>query len=193
MKEIVNYGVLGAVIFYLMFLNHCNQDNRAPPEPRGRDTTIVMDTTPPPPVIVYLPNQAPPPPMVIYIDSNARQVPKTEAAAVANLYQDSIDDQNLTLYYSSTIDGKLLGQDLSYKLKVPLAITKTVTITEPYPVPAAQLLLKSAVGFNQNGVKTWSMGLQVVSRKGLSIGYNYGLLENRHEVSLGVPIWREKR
>jgi hypothetical protein len=195
MKEAINYAILGSLIFYLLFLNHCNQEHRAPPDPQARDTTITIDTTSPPPIVIHLPRQVIPEPMVIYIDSSAQRVEQgtPEVVKAANLYQDSIKDENLTLYYNSTIDGQLLAQTMSYQLHVPRTITKRIEIPKPYPIPAAQLLLKSSLGLDRTGVKTWSVGLQFISKQGLSIGYNYGLLQQRHEVSLGYPLWRARQ
>jgi len=97
-----------------------------------------MDTILPAPIIVQFPRQDVPEPRIIYIDSSKNIVVNhlidTSKHQVAQLYQDSLEDENLTLYYSSVIDGELLQNKLDYKLKIPIRITKTVEVFKPYPV-----------------------------------------------------------
>jgi len=97
-----------------------------------------MDTILPAPIIVQLPRQDVLELRIIYIDSSKNIVVNhlidTTKHQVAQLYQDSLEDENLTLYYSSVIDGQLLQNKLDYKLKVPTRIIKTVEIFKPYPV-----------------------------------------------------------
>ncbi len=45
-------------------------------------------------------------------------------------YIDTISDDKVDIYVNDSITGILLAQNISYKLKVPLEITKTITITD---------------------------------------------------------------
>jgi len=68
------------------------------------------------------------------------------------VYQDSLVDDNINIYYKDYIaQGTLLGKDLSYKLKVPLRIidSQTMTIKVPtlYP-PVFQIHASVIVGVN---------------------------------------------
>ncbi|WP_052600209.1 hypothetical protein [Aureispira sp. CCB-QB1] len=104
-------------------------------------------------------------------------------------YQDSIEDDNLTLYYQSTIKGQLLKNALDYKLKVPKLITKTIEIPKPYPMPVSTLLLTGGVGGNVNQFSSITLGLQFVSAKGWAIGYGYDLLQSTHHIQFGVKLF----
>lgn len=192
MKERFFYLFVIVGLGFLLFLNKCG-DNYHIPTPTIRiDTTIVVDTVYPPPVIVQLPQQPPPAPVVFYVDSSGASTTPEQAATVAKLYQDSIEDDNLTLFYKSTVEGTLLNQDMSYRLKIPKEINKTVTITTSHPVPAPQLFLKSNVGLDRLGNASLSIGLEYTSRHRWAIGYNYDLLQKRHEITLGYALWRGK-
>jgi hypothetical protein len=116
----------------------------------------------------------------------------TSKHQVAQLYQDSLEDENLTLYYSSVIDGQLLQNKLDYKLKIPTRITKTVEISKPYPVSVSSILLTGGLGGNVNSFSSVRLGLEFVSAKGWAVGYDYDLLQNVHSVRLGMRLVRFK-
>lgn len=44
-------------------------------------------------------------------------------------YKDTLNDKNITIYTTDTVLGKELGSGISYKLKIPLVIDNTTTIT----------------------------------------------------------------
>jgi hypothetical protein len=104
------------------------------------------------------------------------------------LYRKSIEDENLTLYYESTIKGQLLSNTLDYKLKIPKLITKTIEVLKPVPTPVSTLLLTAGVGGHVNQFSSVRLGLEFVSKKGWAIGYDYDLLGNVHSVNLGFEI-----
>lgn len=161
-----------------------------------RDTIIQIDTTFPAPIIVNLPRQRIPTPTVIYIDSSKKVVlsPNVDTTKhmAANVYQDSLEDENLTLYYSSIVQGELLKNALDYKLKIPKQITKTIEVSKPYPSPVSAFYLKGGVGGNVNQFSSITVGLQFVSKKGWSLGYDYDILENTHSVNLGIKLFQLK-
>ncbi|MBL4648936.1 MAG: hypothetical protein JKY03_04340, partial [Aureispira sp.] len=142
------------------------------------------------PIIVQLPRQDVPEPRVIYIDSSKNIVVNslvdTTKHLSAQLYQDSLEDENLTLYYSSVIDGELLQNKLDYKLKIPTRITKTVEISKPYPVSVSSILLTGGIGGNVNQFSSVRLGLEFVSAKGWALGDDYDLLQKVHSMRLGV-------
>lgn len=95
------------------------------------------------------------------------------------IYEDSLIDGNINIYYKDYVaQGELLGKDLSYKLKVPLRITdsKTVTISVPtmYP-PVFQIDAGVIAGSNIFAPK---VGVSY-KRHTISAGYN---LTNRQPV-----------
>jgi hypothetical protein len=161
-----------------------------------RTTIIRMDTILPAPIIVQLPRQDVPEPRIVYIDSSKNVVVNhlidTSKHQVAQLYQDSLEDENLTLYYSSVIDGQLLQNKLDYKLKIPTRITKTIEVSKPYPVSVSSILLTGGLGGNVNQFSSVRLGLEFVSAKGWALGYDYDLLQNVHSVKVGVRLFRFK-
>jgi len=138
-----------------------------------------------------------PSPVIVYVDSSGQSVPVAEIDSqkhiAAQQYQDCIEDENLTLYYKSTVEGRLLANALDYKLKIPKLITKTVEISKPYPTPVSQVLLTGGIGGNINQFSSITVGLQFVSTKGWALGYDYDVLENSHNVKLGVKLFQFKK
>lgn len=156
------------------------------------DTTIVVDTILPAPVIVQLPRQVVPKPQIIYIDSSktilAPAKVDTSLHQAVQLYQDSLEDENITLYYQSMVKGELLQNALDYTLKVPQQITKTVAITKPVPQPVSSLLLTGSVGTDFIQGSSLRLGLNFVAAQGWSIGYDYDLLQHVHSLNFGLRI-----
>ncbi|WMX16551.1 hypothetical protein [Aureispira sp. CCB-E] len=161
----------------------------APPQER----IISIDTTAPPPIIIQMPRQPTPKPIIVYVDSTGRSVPTakidTSKHEKANLYRDSIEDENLTLYYESTVKGSLLNNALDYKLKIPKLITKKIEVLKPVPTPVNTLMLTGGVGGNVNQFSSVRLGLQFVSAKGWAVGYDYDVLQNVHSVNVGVRLF----
>ncbi|BDS10965.1 hypothetical protein [Aureispira anguillae] len=191
-KDNVQFIALLLLIGYSLFLQECRQGTKNEQPIYRVDTLVKMDTILPPPVIVKLPQQQIPAPTIIYIDSTKNIVHKalidTSKHRPAHVYQDSLEDENLTLYYSSIVNGELLKNSLDYRLKIPKQITKTVEITKPVPLPVSSLLLTGSVGTSINSFNSVRLGLQFVSAKGWALGYDYDLLQNIHSVNLGVKL-----
>lgn len=197
MKDNIQFALILCLFGYVIFLQQCKQAPPSQDQPILRDTIVNIDTTLPPPVIIQLPRQKTPAPIIVYVDSTGRSVPSskidTQKHETASLYQDSIEDENLTLYYKSTVKGELLNHGLDYKLKIPKLITKTIEIPKPYPTPVSTLLLTGGVGGNVSQFASITLGLQFVSAKGWSLGYDYDLLQNSHHVKLGVKLFQLKK
>lgn len=195
MKDNIQFLLIICLFGYVIFLQQCGQGKTEDIQ-KPRTTIIRMDTILPPPIIVQLPRQDVPEPRIIYIDSSKNIVVNslidTTKHQAAQLYQDSLEDENLTLYYSSVIDGQLLQNTLDYKLKIPTRIIKTVEVFKPYPVSVSSILLTGGVGGNVNQFSSVRLGLEFVSAKGWALGYDYDLLQKVHSVRLGVQLVRFK-
>jgi hypothetical protein len=193
MKDNVQFALILGLFAYVIFLQQCKQGSSLSNQQEFKaDTTIVIDTILPAPVIVQMTRQVIPEPMVIYVDSSQKRVPislvDTSKHTAAKLYKDSLEDENLTLYYESLVDGKLLQNNLDYKLKIPKLITKTIRINTPVPMPSNGLFLNAGVGGNVNAFSSLTVGLQFVSKKGWALGYDYDVLQNVHQVRLGIRL-----
>lgn len=197
MKDNIQFVLILCLFGYIIFLQQCeggrSKTNQDVPK---IDTIISMDTIMPTPVIVNLPRQDIPAPIVVYIDSSKSKIVTTDIDTnqhqQVQLYQDSIEDENMKFYYTSLVDGELLTNNFNYKLKIPKQITKTVEITKPFPVPANSFFLNTGVGANSSGIASLALGLQFVSKKGWSIGYDYDIFQNSHQVRLGIRLFSLK-
>ena len=195
MKDNIQFVLILCLFGYVIFLQQCRQ---AKTQEIQEPTTIIrMDTILPAPIIVQLPRQDIPEPRIVYMDSSKNIVVNslidTTKHQTAQLYQDSLEDENLTLYYSSVVDGQLLQNKLDYKLKIPTRITKTIEIFKPYPVSVSSILLTGGVGGNVNQFSSVRLGLEFVSAKGWPLGYDYDLLQKVHSVNLGVRLFQFKK
>ena len=193
MKDNVQFALILGLFAYVIFLQQCKQGSSSSNQHEFKaDTTIVIDTILPAPVIIQMTRQVIPQPIVIYVDSFRKRVPislvDTNKHTAAKLYKDSLEDENLTLYYESLVEGKLLNNVLNYKLKIPKQITKTIRINTPVPMPTNGLFLNAGVGGNVNTFSSLTVGLQFVSKKGWALGYDYDVLQNVHQVRLGVRL-----
>ncbi|WP_264788109.1 hypothetical protein [Aureispira anguillae] len=198
MQNKIQFILIIGLMVYSIWLQQCRGAGKANSnQEQHPDTTIVLDTQMPAPIIVQMPRQAPPAPYIIYIDSTKQIVPTAQVDPSqhdrAQVYQDSIEDDNLTLYYKSMVQGELLDYELDYQLKIPKKITKTVTITKPIPQPAHSLFFNTGVGVDLQGFSSVTVGMQFMSNKGWALGYHYDVLQNRHEVKLGIRLWRQKK
>ena len=197
MKENIQMLLTLVLFGYIIFLHQCKQGSSTNRDYRPPiDTLIRMDTILPAPVYVQLPRQEVPPPQIIYVDSSknvvlSHEIDTNEHQAVSS-YKDSLDNEELTIHYESIVDGELLGNIIGYKLKVPKEITKTVEISKPYPMPMSMLFLTGGIGGNVNEFSSITAGLEFVSAKGWSLGYEYDLLENSHRVKLGIKLFQFK-
>lgn len=194
MKDNIQFALILCLFGYVIFLQQCKQASPSQQQTILRDTIVSIDTTPPPPIVIQLPRQQIQAPVIVYVDSSGRKVPMpevdTQKHEIANLYQDSIEDENLTLYYESTVKGQLLSHALDYKLKIPKIITKKIEVLKPYPTPVSTLLLTGGVGGNISQFSSIVLGLEFVSAKGWALGYDYDLLQNVHSVRLGIRVFK---
>jgi len=197
MKENIQMLLTLCLFGYIIFMQQCSPSVSDHRSDRPRiDTIVRIDTTLPPPIVINLPRQKVPNPVIVYVDSSGQSVPvaeiDTQQHIAAQQYQDSIEDENLTLYYKSTVEGRLLANALDYKLKIPQLITKTIEITKPYPIPVSQVLLTGGIGGKLNQFSSITVGLQFVSAKGWALGYDYDILEKSHNVKLGIKLFQIK-
>lgn len=126
-----------------------------------------------------------PKPQIVYIDTNSRVITKDTFQKKVNEYTDSISDKNLTLYYSSLVDGELIKNNLSYSLKVPLTITNTITKTNV----SNGFYITGTIGGNKNQFSNVTLGAMYVNRKRNSFHYNYNLIQKTHNFGTGIKIW----
>jgi hypothetical protein len=195
MKDNLQFLLIICLFAYVLFLQQCQGDKTQ----EGRsghviDTIVRIDTQRVEPVVIRLPSQQWPPPTIIYIDSSKKVVERayvdTNTHTAAKLYKDSLEDENLTLYYNSIIEGELLQNSFDYKLKIPKQITKTIEVSKPYPMPVSRLLFNTGIGTDTHSFNSLTVGLQFVSRKGWALGYDYDAFQQSHQITLGVQLFQ---
>ncbi len=195
MKDSLQFLMIMGLLGYILFLQQCNPSSK-PPTVLMNDTIIQVDTILPAPVIVRMTSAPVPPPTIIYIDSTKKYTTPTivqrdeKGATPIHQYKDSLSDENLTIYYDALVQGELLQNQLDYQLKIPKQITKTVTIKQPIPVPSNTFLLTGGVGLSPTGLSSVLVGMQFISKKGFAVGYDYDILQNSHQVKLGVQLFK---
>jgi len=111
-------------------------------------------------------------------------------------YKDSVEDENQTLYYTAKVVGRLDSIKLDYKLKIPLIINNTTTITTKTTDtlvrnPKWQVYLNSQLGGNINQFNIYP-GATVIYKK-VELGYSYGLLDKTHNIRIGYNLFKSKK
>lgn len=110
----------------------------------------------------------------------------------AKIYRDTLNNTDVEIYSYDLVKGKLLGSQLSYKLKVPREITVTKTIEHPKTYRSG-LYLFSEVGGNAQTFDNLSFGLQY-NRKGkwfASYRVNLNQIQQpTHNVGVGYRLFK---
>lgn len=196
MKNLVNilqFISILVLIGIILLQQKCQRDSTTP-KVVHTETRIVVDSQAPPPIIVRMPSQPIPAPVVIYPNDQGAPLPvasiDTTKHLPAHLYQDSMEDENQTIYSSITVRGELLASQMNYKLKIPTVVTKTVTTTQTIQKPVSSLLLVGGVGLSPQQKISFEAGLQFVSAKGWAVGYEYDFMNKTHQVKLGLALHR---
>lgn len=152
-----------------------------------RHETFKSDTVRPKPEIKEVP---------VYIKAPLKTytitITDTTACNLVRIYRDSLRDANQVIYYQDSIQGRLLGKKIDYKLFVPLTITNTHTITDsiPYSVNIRRngVYLTGGIGGNINQFD-FSIGAELVTKNRLGVGYQYGVTQKTHQVRAGYLLF----
>lgn len=111
------------------------------------------------------------------------------------IYNDSLIDSNLTIFSDIKVLGILSQLDLSYKLKpkpslITNNITTTITNTEFRP-NKVQIYTGLQLGGNKTSFNI-SPFININVKK-VTIQYNYGVLNNSHNLGVGYKIFNSKK
>lgn len=193
--KVLNNVLFFAVGFVLCFilLKKCNGPVEVKPfkelPPSTRHETFKSDTTKPKPEKVEVP---------VYIKGPARTytvtVVDSTACNLVRVYQDSLKDANQVIYYMDSVQGRLLGKRIHYKLFVPLKIENTHTIIDsiPYPIYLEQnkLYLSGEVGGNLKQFD-FSIGADLITKGRIELGYRYGITQKTHNIKAGYLLFKK--
>lgn len=106
------------------------------------------------------------------------------------VYNDTLSDTNLVIMLKDTINGILLGQNISYKLKVPVKIIDSVFVNIT-KTELAKKRTKFLVGLGTSeGIQNFNIaplvGLQAPN--GRIALYEYNISQKEHNIKLLLPI-----
>ena len=134
--------ILSFIIVVLLFLMGCPKDNFNC-NPITSDTIVVTksDTIYAKNTVYQFKYKTVNKPFTVYLDTNS--VTNLTTCDSIRIYKDTMDDENLTVFTEDTVKGKLLGQNLKYKLKVPLQIRDSIftTITNTTEIKRWKILV----------------------------------------------------
>jgi len=106
-------------------------------------------------------------------------------------YTDSTSDSNVTIYSNIETLGLLKSSQLSYKLKVPILIEKTIRTDSIHIVPNKyNFMIIGGVGGNLQQFDA-TVGL-ALTNKNVYYGYEYGLNSRSHNLKIGL-VFKSKK
>ena len=194
--KFILFSVIAAIIFgVIIYFDKCSSIKEKLFPDQEQVVTIQRDTIYPEPTIVQLPPKKIPRPQPRYYDraSNTIVADETKGAKI-NTYTDSIIDTNVNFYYTSFIDGKLLKNDFSYKLKVPLTITNTITKTTIKPNTG--FYATTSLGYGQHRLDTsflpsnFNIGIMYINKNQNVFQYRYDIPRKTHHIGAGIRIFK---
>lgn len=180
---------IGVLILIILFMKMCECETIIKAGKGVSDTvTITTSDTVWADSIVYkfLPSVAPKPKDSIIVHN----VVDMGACQYYRFYSDSLTDSNVTIFYKDSVQGWLKWQEISYRLKVPLKITNTITTTIKTQ-PKFALFVGGEVGGSQQSFMLSPM--LVVRKDGTLVHYSYDILNKTHSVGVNVQIFKSKR
>ena len=116
----------------------------------------------------------------------------TEPCSYLRIYQDSVSDKNVTFFYHDTVYGVLLSREISYRLKVPLIINNTETITKTTQ-QNKRLYVGFETGFNKK-INYFELTPQIaVNLKRRTYIYGYDLINKTHKIGIHFQLFPMKK
>jgi hypothetical protein len=202
MERIKNYTIatLFAVIGVLLLLRQCGDG--------GTNGTIIQGTTVSDTLTVHDTIRAvdtiittkwiKSPTVISETPFNSNGLENESICKMKRTYADSVVDKNQTIFFTAKVIGRLDSMKIDYKLKIPLVINNTTTITNTRVdtliktnSPKLQVFLNGQLGGNKESFNMYP-GATAVYKK-VELGYSYGLLDKTHNVRIGYRIFKSKK
>lgn len=156
-------------------------------QPLGQNTvtlhteTVVHDTIPPDTIRVPMYVKVPGPTKTIRIPL---EIHDSSICDYVRVYEDSLRNQELVIYYTDSVIGQLLDKHVSYKLFVPKKIVTTHTIKDsvsfPVKVPSNGVYVSGGMNLDTEGMNNIMIGADFVSKKKWGLSYFYGIPNSQH-------------
>lgn len=122
----------------------------------------------------------------IYIDSI------TNTPHKFNVVDTHICDSLIEGTISTVMDGTIVAQDFTYKPLFPKYIIKTDSVITTISAEAKlrnSLYLGMQLGGNKGQMELGPV-IVLTTKKHLLVGYNYGIINNTHNVSIGYKLFK---
>jgi len=182
-KDTITYGITALCAFVLgcLLMRQCSGECK-PITTTIETVTIKHDTIKSPTVYV---------PMKVYIKQPIKKIEDfvfdTAVYHYTRVYSDSLVNDEIVIVYRDSVDGVLLGKDLSYRRLSPLQINTTKTITDSVlvQVKVPTWGVYGTLGINTD--KQLQIGADFISSKKWGVGYCYSIPSSTH--TLGFK-WR---
>jgi hypothetical protein len=182
----IKWLIIIALGVYILFLQQCGGKKEICPEVsvttkvdtlriKGKTDTIKITVKEP----IYIPIEIPTPVTVT--------VPSDSGDITVHEYSSEIRDSLIEGTITSQVDGKLIAQNFKYKPLFPKYITRTDTIvidkTETSVLKRNYIGLGAEIGGSATSVNV-SPKLSLITRKGYTYSYRYGLMDKTHNISI---------
>jgi hypothetical protein len=182
----IKWLIIIALGVYILFLQQCGGKKEICPEVsatvkvdtlriKGKTDTIKITVKEP----IYIPVEIPVPVTVT--------VPSDSGDIVVNEYTTEVIDSLIQGTITSQVDGVLVSQSFSYKPLFPKYITRTDTViidkTETSVLKRNYLGVGAEIGGSATTVNV-SPKLSLITRKGYTYSYRYGLMDKSHHFSI---------
>jgi hypothetical protein len=110
------------------------------------------------------------------------------------IYQDTVRTSEVEIITKDSVNGKLLRQEVSYRLLVPkeikTTITHTITKTDTIYKPKGGLFIGASVsGSIKNSLYDFRPEVEYVSKKGFAYSYGYGVVTGSHNIGIKKRIF----
>lgn len=194
MDKIKNYLIIGLsiVIMVLLLLKGCDSNKPSINKPiyiKGKDS-IRIDTIPRPYEVIKFKPIYYPKWDTSYIDTSNH----FKQDGLTREYNDSLSDKNLTIFSYSKVLGIIKQQKLSYRLKVPLEIDKTIKRVDTLKFissPKFSIYTGLEIGGNKQMFNI-SPFLSLNVKNNVFI-FRYGVLDKSLNLGVGLKIYNSKR
>lgn len=193
MESIKNYLVLilTIIIIVLLLLKGCNNplpnlDNK-PLTIYKSDTIFSLDT------VVKFKTIIRPKYVNIYKLDTIKENIDLDTLFYVREYNDSLVNNDITIYHKNRVIGILDNSSISYKLhSKPILITNTIETTKiEYKQPNTSIYTGMSLIGNKS---SFDVAPYInLNLKNKNIIYSYHILENRHQIGLGIKLFNSKK
>jgi len=194
MEKLKNYIIIGMSIalMIMLLIKGCEKPN-VPSKPiyiKG-ETTVVIDTVNRPYEVIKFKTKYYPKWDTAYVDTTDKW-PEFNTP-ITRVYNDSLSDSNLTIYSKIKVFGVVKENNMSYRLKTPLEIIKTVSRVDTIKsVATPKLTVYGGLETGGNMSKFNISPFLTANVRKTSITFRYGILDQSFNIGVGIRLIKSK-